>query len=59
MVVVTNAVAPFLLPVKDRIHETTGLTESVISIMSINDNRMGDSKVNVWIKVTRAAARIT
>jgi hypothetical protein len=45
MVVVTNAVAPFLLPVKDRIHETAGLTESVISIMSINNTRMGDSNV--------------
>ena len=55
----TSPVAPFLPLVTARIREITGLTASEISRMSRNDNRMGDSNENGWMKANNAVARIT
>jgi len=53
-----SPVAPFLPPVKARIREITGLTASEISIISRNENRMGDSSENVWMNTNSAAPSI-
>ena len=55
----TSPVALFLPPVNARIREITGLTASEISRMSRNDNRMGDSSENDWMKANNAAPSST
>jgi hypothetical protein len=55
----TSPVAPLLPPVHTRIREISGFIASEINRMSRNDNKMGDSNANVWMKTNNAAASNT